>query len=44
VREVGKREDLAGGLATGLGGRYRRAGRSRPRAGDATGGHFFGDF
>jgi hypothetical protein len=44
VREVGKREDPAGGLATGLGGRYRRAGRSRPSAGDATGGRLSGDF
>jgi hypothetical protein len=39
-REGRKREDPAGGLATGHGGRHRRAGRPRPCVGDVTRGVF----
>lgn len=37
---VGEEGDPVGGLATGLGGQHRRALRLRPRASNATGGHF----
>jgi hypothetical protein len=43
-RPEGMGRDPVGGLATGLGGRLRQAQRPLPRAGDATGEHFSGDF